>query len=111
MLKAAKGFHAQTGQNKVLRAPYAACRSEDGRRWVITAWDPLDGVWQNPPVPCMHSNGRLADCPPGQTVRARGWLWFYDGTDVAAELDRIEKTRWRSDSQSPHSGTASARLR
>ncbi|HRZ56651.1 MAG TPA: hypothetical protein P5525_14480, partial [Candidatus Paceibacterota bacterium] len=60
---------------------------------------------------CMHSNGRLADCPPGQTVRARGWLWFYDGTDVAAELDRIEKTRWRSDSQSPHSGTASARLR
>ncbi len=108
MLKAAKGFHAQTGQNKVLRAPYAACRSEDGRRWIITAWDPLDGVWQNPPVPCMHSNGRLADCPPGQTVRARGWLSFYEGTNVAAEFERIEETRWRSDSQSPHSDTASA---
>lgn len=95
MLKAARGFHAQTAQNKVLRAPYAACGSEDGRRWIITAWDPLDGVWQNPPVPCMHSNARLADCPPGQTVRARGWLSFYEGTDLEAQLVRIEQTGWR----------------
>jgi hypothetical protein len=94
MLKAARGFHDQTARNKVLQAPYAACRSEDGRRWIITAWQPLDGVWQNPPVPCMHANGRLADCPPGHTVRARGGLWFYEGDDLAAELDRIDKTGW-----------------
>ena len=93
MLKAAAGFHAQTGQNKVLRPPYAACRSDDGRRWIITAWDPLDGVWQNPPVPCFHSNPRFPDCPPGQTVRARGWLSFYEGEDLEGELRRIEATR------------------
>lgn len=96
MLSAAKGFHDQTAQNKVLRAPYAACRSEDGRRWIITAWDPLDGVWQNPPVPCMHSNAKLADCPPGEMVRARGWLSFYEGKDLEAELERIERTGWRA---------------
>jgi hypothetical protein len=96
MLKAAKGFHNQTAQNKVLRSPYAACRSEDGHRWIITAWDPLDGVWQNPPVPCMHANGSLADCAPGETVRARGWLSFYTGEDLEAELERIERTGWRS---------------
>ncbi len=101
MLKAARGFHAQTGQNKVLRAPYAACRSEDGRRWIITAWDPVDGVWQNPPVPCMHSNARLADCPPGQTVRARGWLSFYEGTDLDGELARIDATGWRRGAKEP----------
>jgi len=95
MLKAARGFHAQTGQNKVLRPPYAACRSEDGRRWIITAWDPLDGLWQNPPVPCMHANGRLADCAPGQTVRSRGWLSFYEGEDLDAELKRLEQSGWR----------------
>lgn len=94
MLKAAAGFHDQTAQNKVLRAPYAACRSEDGRRWIITAWQPLDGVWQNPPVPCLHSNGRLADCAPGQTVRARGWLSFHEGDDLEAELQRIERSGW-----------------
>lgn len=101
MLKAARGFHAQTGQNKLLRAPYAVCRSEDGRRWIITAWDPLDGVWQNPPVPCFHSNPRLPDCPPGGTVRARGWLSFYEGSDLDAELRRIEQTGWRGTAAGP----------
>jgi predicted amidohydrolase len=92
MLKGAPEFAAQTDTNKVLRGPYAACRSADGRRWVITAWQPLDATWQNPPLPCMHSNGRLPDCPPGETVRARGWLSFYEGTDLEEELDRIERS-------------------
>jgi hypothetical protein len=96
MLMAAAGFADQTGANKVLRPPYAACRSEDGRHWIITAWDPLDGVWQNPPVPCLHSNPRFADCTPGETVHARGWLSFHDGPDLDAELLRIEATGWRT---------------
>jgi hypothetical protein len=96
MLKAASGFHAQTGQNKYLRPPYIACRSEDERHWIITAWDPLDNVWQNPPVPCMHSNPKFPDCPPGQTVTARGWLSFYEGENLELELARIEHTGWRT---------------
>jgi len=97
MLKAAAGFHAQTGANKVLRSPYAACRSDDGRRWIITAWEPIDAPWQNPPVPCIHANARFPDCPPGATVRARGWLSFHEGEDLDAELDRIERTGWRAE--------------
>lgn len=96
MLKAAAGFAAQTGANKVLRAPYAACRSEDGRRWIITAWDPIDAPWQNPPVPCIHANPKFPDCPPGETVRARGWLSFHEGPDIEAELKRIDATGWRT---------------
>lgn len=95
MLKGVSEFALQSDVNKIFRGPYAACRSEDGKRWVITAWDPLDATWQNPNVPCIHSNGRLADCPPGATVRARGWLSFYEGTDIQAELDRIDRQHWR----------------
>lgn len=95
LLKGAKGFSAQTNDNKVLAAPYAACRSEDGRRWIITAWEPCHRTWANPPVPCVHSDPKLPDCAPGQTVRARGWLSFYEGGDVEAEFRRIEQTGWR----------------
>lgn len=95
LLRGAPDFAAQTGGNKLLQAPYAACRSADGRRWVITAWDPLDRVWQNPPVPCLHSDPKYPDCAPGQTVRLRGWLSFYEGTNITAELARIEATGWR----------------
>jgi hypothetical protein len=95
MLARAAGFAARTNDNKVLRPPYAAARSEDGRRWIVTAWSPLQRCWANPPCPCMHADPQLPDCPPGATVRARGWLSFYEGNDLDAELDRIEKTGWR----------------
>jgi hypothetical protein len=95
MLKGAPEFAPQSDTNKFFHGPYAACKSEDGRRWVITAWNPLDATWQNPSVPCIHSNGRLPDCPPGQTVRARGWLSFHEGTDIQSELDRIDNRGWR----------------
>ncbi|MCP5517844.1 MAG: CehA/McbA family metallohydrolase [Verrucomicrobiales bacterium] len=88
MLKGAAGFAQQTGDNKISRPPFVARRSEDGRRWLITAWDPLDRVWENPPVPCIHSDPKFADCAPGETVRARGCLWFYEGEDIEAELAR-----------------------
>jgi hypothetical protein len=96
LLKGAAGFAAQTNDNKVLAAPYAACRSADGQRWIITAWEPCHRSWANPPVPCLHSDPKLPDCPPGRTVRARGWLSFYEGRDVEAELRRIEQTGWRT---------------
>lgn len=98
MLKGAKGFEAQTNDNKVFRAPYVAVRNDEGNRWIITAWAPNHRSWGNAPVPCLHSDPRFPDCAPGETRRLEGWLSFYEGTDIEAELDRIEATGWH---QSP----------
>ncbi len=95
MLKGAAGFNAQTNDNKLFAKPYVACRSEDGRRWIITAWEPCHRPWANPPVPCLHSDPQFPDCPPGETVRVRGGLWFYEGTDIAGHLRRIDQSGWR----------------
>ena len=95
LLKGAKGFAAQSNDNKVLTDPYVAAHSADGRRWVITAWDPCHRPWANPDCPCVHSDPKLPDCEPGDTVRARGRLSFYEGEDVQAEFRRIEQTGWR----------------
>jgi hypothetical protein len=96
MLKGAAGFEDQTNDNKVFRAPYAVCRSRDGRRYVITAWEPCHRPWGNAPCPCLHSDPRFPDCAPGQTQRLRGWLSFYEGDDLDAELARIDATDWRT---------------
>lgn len=90
MLKALPGFSAQTSQNKRLEEPFAIARSDDGQRWVITAWSDCHRVWANPPVPCMHSDPKFPDCAPGETQRLRGWLWFYTGTDIDGELQRLK---------------------
>lgn len=95
MLKAAVGFNALTNANKVFAQPYVACKSDDGTRWVITAWDPSHRVWGNAPVPCLHSDPKFPDCAPGETKRLRGWLSFYEGNDIQAEFARIEKSGWR----------------
>ena len=65
-------------------------------RWVISAWSPLHRTWANPPCPCLHSDPKFPDCKPGQTQRLRGWLSFYEGSDIRTELSRIEQTGWRS---------------
>ena len=77
LLKGAQGFNAQTESNRVLDKPLAAVRGgPNNDRWIKTSWPNCDRVWSNPPVPCIHSDPRLPDCPPGQTVRAQGRLWF-----------------------------------
>ncbi|MFO1461159.1 MAG: polysaccharide deacetylase family protein [Verrucomicrobiota bacterium] len=88
LLGRAGGFEAQSATNKVLEPPLAAVRDSTGRRWILTGWEPLDRVWQNPPVPCIHADPRIPDCPPGETREARGGLWFYEGNDPAAERSR-----------------------
>jgi hypothetical protein len=95
MLARAAGFARQTNDNKVLRDGYAACRSDDGRRWVITGWEPIHRAWANAPCPCLHADPKFPDCEPGRTQRLRGLLWFYEGTDIDGELKRMEATGWR----------------
>jgi hypothetical protein len=99
MLKGAAGFNQQTNDNKVLSNPYVACRDPSGKRWIITAWEPCHRPWANPPCPCLHSDPRFPDCPPGETRRLRGWLSFYEGDDIQAEFRRIDATGWRTDAK------------
>ena len=99
MLKGAAEFRAQTNDNKVTKAPYVACRNAQGDRWVITAWKPNQRTWSNPPCPCMHSDPQFPDCPPGKTVRLRGWLSFYEGRDVQGEFARLDRMGWQAKQQ------------
>lgn len=101
MLKGARGFEQQSNDNKLLRDPYVACRDASGSRWIITAWTPCHRPWANPPCPCLHSDPKFPDCPPGETRRLRGWLSFYEGTDIDGELARIDATGWRTQESYP----------
>ena len=101
MLKSLRGFEQQTADNKVIQKPYVACRNAAGDKWIISAWEPCVRPWGNPPCPCLHSDPQFPDCKPGQTVRLRGWLSFYEGKDLAAELKRIDATKWQSSPLTP----------
>jgi len=91
MFKGAPEMAALSNDNKVFKAPFAACRSSQGDRWLITAWEPCQAAWGNEKCPCMHSDPQFPDCPPGETSRLEGWLSFYQGADLDAEIERIKK--------------------
>jgi hypothetical protein len=95
MLKGAADFNSLSNDNKIMRDPYVACRNEAGNRWIIAAWEYCVRPWGNAPCPCMHSDPRFPDCAPGETQRLHGWLSFYEGTDIDAELQRINSMPWR----------------
>jgi len=95
MTKMAAGFQQQTNDNKVFTNPYVACRSDDGKRWIITAWENCNNPWGNEDCPCFHSDPKFPDLEPGQSYRLHGWLSFYEGADIEKEFERIEATGWR----------------
>lgn len=95
MLKNAPEFAQQGTGNKRLQNPYVACHNKSEDRWVITAWEYCTRPWGNAYCPCMHSDPQFPDCVPGETQKLRGWLSFYEGTDIDGELARIEKLGWR----------------
>ncbi len=101
MLKGASGFNAQTNDNKQFRKPYVACHDESGQRWVITAWTHCQRAWGNAPCPCLHSDPQFPDCAPGETKTVRGWLSFFDGADIDAELRRLESLGWEQQAVRP----------
>jgi hypothetical protein len=96
MLRGAEGFAEQTNDNKLFVHGYAVAGSPDKSRWIISGWEPIHRAWGNPPCPCLHADPKFPDCPPGETRTLRGWLSFHEGTNIAAELDRIERTGWRT---------------
>ncbi|MBM3456987.1 MAG: hypothetical protein FJX77_00410 [Armatimonadetes bacterium] len=95
MLKGLTQFEQLTNDNKVFETPYIACRDATGKRWILTAWEPCHRTWANPPCPCLHSDPRFPDCGPGETRKLRGWLSFYEGTEIRSEIQRVEQLGWR----------------
>jgi len=91
MLGGLAGFDTRTNDNKVLAAPFAACKDATGKRWVITGWERCGRAWGNPPCPCVHADPVVEDCPPGATKSVRGWLSFYEGADIDGELKRLQE--------------------
>jgi hypothetical protein len=89
MLKMARGFSDQTAANKQFLRSAAAVHSNEKDRWIVTAWQRAGRVWGNPPCPCIHSDPTLPDCLPGQLVRVKGILAFYEGRDIDPEVERI----------------------
>jgi len=87
MLKGAPAFNDQTTTNKIFKCPSVAVHSAGGDRWILMAWERCGRAWGQPMVPCLHADPVMADCAPGETVRVRGRLWFYDGKDIEHELE------------------------
>lgn len=93
LLKNAPDFNAQSGDNKVLMdfddAAAGAVRSADGKRWIVVACERAK-CWQNPKCPCLHADPTLPDCAPGQRVKARGTIFFFEGAEaeLRAEIER-----------------------
>lgn len=76
MLKEAKGFHALSNDNKTYEGATASVISNGGRA-ISTTWEKCDCAGVNEDVPCLHSDPKFSDCPPGETVRVKGALWFH----------------------------------
>jgi peptidoglycan/xylan/chitin deacetylase (PgdA/CDA1 family) len=79
LLKEAKGFDAQSNDNKTFGKTAAAVKSSAGNRWIVTEWERCARTWGNALCPCLHSDPVLPDCAPGQTVRVAGRLLFREG--------------------------------
>ena len=94
MLKSAKGYEAQSNENKRFIGPYVLCHDATKSKWIITCWKPNYRPWANGPCPCLHSDPKFPDCGPGETQTIRGWLSFYEGKHVDAEIERIEAQKW-----------------
>jgi peptidoglycan/xylan/chitin deacetylase (PgdA/CDA1 family) len=91
MLKSLSGFDLQSNRNKVFQPPFAAASDASGGRWIITAWEGCKRAWGNPPCPCLHSDPRVPDCPPGESRSVRGRVSFYEGPNIQAELKRLAR--------------------
>ncbi len=91
MLKGLTGFAEQTNDNKVFSAPFATCRNSRGNRWVVLGFDHCVRAWGNARCPCLHADPQVPDCAPGETQIVHGWVSFFEGEEIAGELQRLEK--------------------
>ncbi len=86
MLKGMPGFNSQSTPTTIINGPIIAMRHERLPRWIVTGWTAHHRSWNNPPVPCIHSDPIFPDCQPGETVRVVGGLWFYEGDQIGPDI-------------------------
>ncbi|MEZ6046500.1 MAG: hypothetical protein R3C11_13200 [Planctomycetaceae bacterium] len=91
MLKGAPEFAELTNDNKVFQNPFVVCHSSTADRYIITAWERCVRPWGNVRCPCLHSDPQFPDLAPGESATIKGWLSFYQGDDLDAELKRIKE--------------------
>lgn len=111
MLARAAGFEQQTNDNKRFIGPYVAVRNDAGNRWIVTAWDPVHRPWANPPCPCLHSDPKFLDCPPGKTRYIRGLVTFYAGNDIEQFCRELDDLGWRDAAPDESSEALQTRLK
>ncbi len=87
LLKGAPQLNDLTNDNKKIVGPAVAVRARDAARWVVTAWDRAR-PWNNERCPCMHSDPVFPDLDPGKKATVRGRIFFYEGDDIEAEIER-----------------------
>lgn len=90
MFRNALEFNDQTNENKIFDCPVTAVHSKDSKRWIITAWEHCQNAWGNEDCPCMHADPVFPDCKPGERVQLSGKIWFYEGDDILAEIEKIK---------------------
>ena len=89
-LKGLDGFQDQNRGRIAKLGSIVAKGNREGDKWVVTGWQSLKRTWNNPPVPCIHSDPQFPDCGPGEKVRAVGFISFYRGKKINAHLSSIE---------------------
>lgn len=95
MLHGCPDFDSVAPDRLITASPLIACGNASKTRWVISGWRGCTRTWGNLHCPCIHADPKFPDCEPGQTQRLRGWLSFYEGTEIQAELQRIERLDWQ----------------
>jgi hypothetical protein len=88
-------FHGNRSPGRIVaeRAwpPMIAVRHYNNPRlWIATIWNPARMVVANLSSPCLHSDPLPADCPPGETVRAKGLVLFHEG-NLDGLLERVRR--------------------
>ncbi len=86
MLKGADGYTQLDNLNKKFTKNSASARSVNSDQWIITRWEHTFNSWGNSDVPCFHADPQFPDCAPGDTVRLKGKLWFYNGNNVEEQM-------------------------
>jgi len=91
-LKCATGFNEQTDANKLFDPPIAAVHNSEKTRWILMGFEKCGRAWGAPPCPAMNTDPYFTNCPPGETVRASGRIWFYEGSDVIAQIMKVKQS-------------------